>query len=101
MSRPISNIKFIHCRNTDKNGTIHPTGGLTIAYNLNSDFKVVGWAAAKCHEKDLYNKQVGRMKSSGRLLSERYYQEAPEIDETTFIKQTKDGYVSAFIKETA
>ena len=36
------------------------------------------------------------MKSSGRLLSERYYQEAPEIDETTFIKQTKDGYVIQF-----
>lgn len=86
MARPSSNTKFIHCRNTNKNGTIQPTGGLTIFYNLNSDCKVVGGAAAKCHEKDLYNKQVGRMKSSGRLLSEHYYQEASEIDEVTFIK---------------
>ena len=96
MSRPVSNIKFIHCRNKEKNGTIQPTGGLTIAYNVNSDYKVVGWAAAKCHTKDLYNKHVGRMKASGRLLSVKYYQEAPEIDEATFIKQTQDGYQEAF-----
>lgn len=95
-NRPVSNIKFIHCRNLHTNGTIKPTGGLTIAYNLNSDFKVVGYAAAKCHEKDLYNKQIGRMKSAGRLLSEKYYQDVPEVDETTFIKQTKDGYAKAF-----
>ena len=95
-NRPVSNIKFIHCRSKHANGTIKPTGGLTIAYNLNAQFKVVGYAAAKCHEKDLYNKQIGRMKSSGRLLSEKYYQDTPEVDEATFIQQTKDDYAKAF-----
>lgn len=95
-TRPVSNIKFIHCRSVNKDGTIKPTGGLTIAYNLNNEFKVVGYAAAKCHEKDLYNKQIGRMKSAGRLLSEKYYQDVPEVDESTFIQQTKDGYAEAF-----
>ena len=95
-TRPVSSIKFIHCRSVNKDGTIKPQGGLTIAYNLNANFKVGGWAAAKCHEKDLYNKQVGRMKSSGRLLSETYYHDEPETDESTFIQQAKEGYQREF-----
>lgn len=89
-------IKFIHCRNVAKDGKIIPQGGLTVAYVLNEQFKVVGWAAAKCHIKDLYNKCLGRVKTTGRLLSDTYYQECPEMDEQQFIKQTKDGFKKNF-----
>ena len=91
-----SNIKFIHCRNVSKNGSVIPHGGLTVAYVLNESFKVVGWAAAKCSNKDVYNKQVGRMKSEGRLSSNEYYQECPEINEQTFINQTHEGFKKNF-----
>ncbi len=91
-----SKIKFIHCRNVSKNGSVIPHGGLTVAYVLNESFKVVGWAAAKCSNLDVYNKTIGRMKAQGRLKSHEYYQECPEIDEPTFIKQTHDGFSKAF-----
>lgn len=68
------NIKYIHCRNINQDGSVMPHGGLTIAYVLNKSFKVVGWAAAKCCNKDNFNKHVGRMKAAGRLLSAQYYQ---------------------------
>lgn len=89
------NIKFIHCR-VVRDGKIQPKGGLTIAYVLNDTFKVVGYAAAKCHERDHYNKRVARAKSAGRLLSADYYTECPEIDEPIFINQTHDGFRKAF-----
>lgn len=89
-------IKYIHCRNHNNDGSINPNGGLTIAYVINSDFKVVGFAAAKCHNKDNYNKQIGRMKASGRLLSAQFYTEMPEIDEQTFINDAQHGYQKEF-----
>lgn len=95
-NRPQSNIKFIHCRNIDKQGVVSPKGGLTVAYCLNNQFKVVGWAAAKCNNKDTYNKHVGRMKAAGRMLSAQYYQDSPEIEEKTFIQQTQEGYQKNF-----
>ena len=89
------NIKYIHCRHS-KAGVVSPHGGLTIAYVLNDNFKVVGWAAAKCNSKDVYNKFIGRTKAAGRLLSDSYYQDCPELDEHAFIQQTHDGYHKAF-----
>lgn len=93
---PGAHIKYVHCRNTNKDGSVMPHGGLTIAYVMNDAFKVVGFASAKCNVKDNYNKHVGRMKSAGRLLSAKYYVDVPETDEKTFIKQAKDGYVKQF-----
>lgn len=90
------NIKYIHCRNLSANNAVLPHGGLTIAYVLNEQFKVVGWAAARCADMNVYNKTIGRMKSSGRLKSHKYYQECPEIDEQTFIKQAKEGFDKNF-----
>ena len=89
-------VKFIHCRNKNQDGSISPQGGLTIAYTLNEKFKVVGWAAARCNDKDIYNKHIGRAKSAGRLLSDKWYQDCPEIDEKSFIQQSQDGYAKAF-----
>lgn len=99
-ARPVTNIKFVHCRNINKDGTINPNGGLTIAYNINSEFKVVGWAAAKCHTNDNYNKKLGRMKASGRLLSNKYYNTCEEMEETKFIQQTQEGYQREFSEQT-
>jgi len=96
LNRPQSHIKFIHCRNKDSVGQVTPKGGLTIAYVLNQDFKVVGYAGARCNPLDHFNKHVGRQKSAGRLLSANYYTECPEIDEDLFIQQAHDGYVKAF-----
>ena len=50
----------------------------------------------KCNIKDMYNKHVGRMKAAGRMLSNEYYQECPELDEKTFIKNAQDGYQKEF-----
>ncbi len=93
---PGAHIKYVHCRNKAKDGSVTPHGGLTIAYVLNDAFKVVGFASAKCHTKDNYNKHVGRMKAAGRLLSATYYVDVPETDEKTFIQQAKDGYAKQF-----
>lgn len=90
------NVKFIHCRSVNDDNSIKPNGGLTIAYVVNAAFKVVGWAAARCNPLDTYNKQIGRMKASGRLLSDKWYQECPELDEPTFIQQSIDGYKKNF-----
>ena len=95
-NRPQTNVKFIHCRNINPDGTINPHGGLTIAYNINKDFKVVGWAAAKCNFKDTYNKQIGRMKAAGRLLSNKYYLTVAETDEKTFIEKSHNGFKQHF-----
>lgn len=90
--RPQSNVRFIHCRNLNEDGSINPKGGMTVAYNINKEGLVVGWAAASCHIRDTYNKLIGRMKASGRLLSDKYYKECPEIEEKTFISNTITGF---------
>lgn len=92
------NVKFVHCRQHHPDGSVNPHGGLTIAYVMNAAFKVVGFSAARCNIRDMYNKQVGRMKSAGRLLSEHWYEEVPEIDEKTFIEQALEGYQREFGK---
>ena len=85
--------KFIHCRQINQEGKITPNGGMTIAYTLNNEFKVVGFAVAKCHMKDHYNKKVGRMKAKGRLKSPNYYIEVnPPMAEQEFIEGAFNGY---------
>jgi hypothetical protein len=71
-------------------------GGMTIAYAVNQDNKVLGYAGAKCHSNDNYNKKIGRAKATGRMKSATYYQECPELDEKTFINSTLTGYQKAF-----
>ena len=90
------NVKFIHCRNRDEHGVVTPNGGLTIAYVTDNDFKVVGYAAARCAPIDMFNKQVGRMKSSGRLLSNKWYQEVNGVDQKEFVTKAHEGYYARF-----
>lgn len=89
-------IKFAHCRNKNYDGSINPHGGLCLAYVINDEFKVIGYAAARCHPKDAYVKQVGRMKAAGRLKSAEFYQDVPEMDEDVFIQSSHDGYKEKF-----
>ena len=60
-------IQFIHLR--DKSSC---KGGITVAFEYDDESKVVSKAAiARCHEKDNYNKKIGRIKAAGRLNSPR------------------------------
>lgn len=96
MNKIPANVKFIHCRDKDANGNIKTHGGLTIAYVLNNNFKVIGWAGAKCHPNDRFVKKIARAKAAGRLNSGQYYQECPERDEASFIEETHAGYKKLF-----
>ena len=76
--------KFIHIRNKIDN-KIQGKGGYTIAYE-----SVPGggflYAMAKCHEKDNFNKHLGRVKAQGRLKSFHFARMSPvEISEKDFV----------------
>lgn len=63
-----SNIKFMHLRPLV---VTEGQGGATIAYVEDTDKhdnKVLRAAVAFCHERDNYNKYLGRVKSYGRLV---------------------------------
>jgi hypothetical protein len=60
-------IKFIHLRRRDPFwGFLEPTGGVTVAYDID-DTGLVTYTDAKCSDKDHYCKAIGRAISSGRL----------------------------------
>lgn len=82
-------IKFAHLRIKDKDGHIQPHGGITYAYELNDDNRIIGYAHAKCHEKDTFNKQQGRVKAQGRLKSKRYF-EACDVSKEDFFALIND-----------
>ena len=63
-------IRFIHLRKHDNTGdksVLCATGGCTIAY-YQIDRNVL-YAFAQCKHTDVFSKRIGRMVSSGRLLS--------------------------------
>lgn len=62
--------KFVHLRNLDKN-----RGGITIAYSVDEDTKVVYYAIARCNPKDNFCRRTGRVKAAGRLLSPKHVRE--------------------------
>ena len=90
------NVKFIHCRNKNEKGSVTPNGGLTIAFVTDNEFKVIGYAAARCAPMDVFVKQIGRMKASGRLLSDKWYQEVEPIDQKQFVTKAHEGYYAKF-----
>jgi hypothetical protein len=60
-------IFYTHIRPTDEAGNILNKGGLTIAYTFDEHGeKIVG--KSFCSKKDVYNKTLGRMISTGRLF---------------------------------
>ena len=60
-------VKFHHIRNKENMGK----GGMTVAYEQQTD-GTIAYALAQCHPNDNYNKSLGRAKSAGRLMSEKY-----------------------------
>ena len=84
--------KYLHLRKIDPVAptiTVLPNGGMTVAYIVDDNKMVSGFAMAKCHSNDTYNKYYGRVKSTGRLKSQKYFVEA-NIEEQKFIQQMHD-----------
>jgi hypothetical protein len=67
---------FAHLRTLNEDGSIAGNGGMTIAYQVlevDGHTRII-YSYAKCHEKDRYNKYLGRTKAAGRLKSFDYTQ---------------------------
>ena len=83
-------VKFLHYRAYEiiPDGTglgttvISSNGGTTVAYIEGEEG--ISHAFAYCHELDRYNKELGRIKSAGRLLSENY---------CATVKATRDDFI--------
>lgn len=73
--------KFLHYRSFDnlpwdkypQQATADPNNGATVAYQVNEDGKIE-YAISWCGPRDNYCKQYGRMKSHGRLNSNKFRQ---------------------------
>ena len=81
-------VKFLHYRayEEDSHGevTAASNGGATVAYIEGEEG--ISHAFAYCHELDRYNKELGRIKSAGRLLSENY---------CATVKVSRDDFIKA------
>lgn len=81
-------VKFLHYRayEEDSHGevTVASNGGATVAYIEGEEG--ISHAFAYCHELDRYNKELGRIKSAGRLLSENY---------CATVKVSRDDFIKA------
>lgn len=82
-------VKFFHVRDFDFDGKILP-GGATYAFRELEPGKIE-YAVAYCNRKDNFNKRIGRIKSEGRLKSERY-RKIFEGDKNTFIQAIERYY---------
>ena len=62
-------VKYSHFREIDiDTGTILPCGGRTIAFISDDENLPINMGIADCSYKDTYNKKLGRMIATGRLL---------------------------------
>lgn len=61
-------IRFRHLRCYSADGEVRPTGGVTLAYQVDFKAKTIEVAWAMCNEVDHYNKSVGRNIASTRLM---------------------------------
>ena len=65
-------IHYAHKRYIDpETGTVAAKGGMTAAWIQAVDNQIL-YATARCHKNDSFNKQQGRVKSAGRLNSEKH-----------------------------
>ena len=92
-------IKFIHLRRIINN-EVAPHGGMTIAYLIDDNFNVIGFAPAKCHKHDNYSRKQGRVKAEGRLKSNRYFVQLPPTEEKKFLAKATEMY-AGICKEDA
>lgn len=64
----MDNTLFMHYRSYDDTQALKPCGGVTVAIRPRQDGSIV-LAMAKCNDKDVFNKKMGRSIASGRLLA--------------------------------
>lgn len=69
----MSQVKFVHIRYTNEDGSVSARGGHTIAYREAGDR--IEYACAHCSAGDVFNKAYGRAKAQGRLNSDRFRRE--------------------------
>lgn len=83
-------VSYIHVRDhkTDKGGnkTVVSNGGATIGYMV--DGTKVAFTVARCNEKDVFCRRVGRAITRGRLLADKNVSliEVPEKSYRGFIR---------------
>ena len=85
-------VKFLHYRaydeihvgNDEYEYVVASNGGTTVAYIEGEEG--ISHAFAYCHDLDRYNKELGRIKSAGRLLSEKY---------CVTVKTSRDDFIKA------
>lgn len=61
-----NNIKFMHFRQLNKDGTVNARGGLTLAY-YEEQPGLFTYAAARCSKDDNYSRHAGRCVAVNRL----------------------------------
>lgn len=91
-------VKFLHYRayeeiptgDGDAREQIASHGGSTVAYVEGEEG--ISFAFAHCHELDRYNKELGRIKSAGRLLSDKY-SASEKLSRDAFIR-TLDNHMA-------
>lgn len=76
-------VKFLHFRAYDTETAVSSLGGATVAY-VEGETGIT-YAIAWCHELDRYVKEFGRIKSAGRLLSERLSEAVVGVTRDEFI----------------
>ena len=65
-------LHYAHKRYIDPElGTVSAKGGMTACWTQAVDNQIL-YATARCHKKDQFSKQQGRVKAAGRLNSPRY-----------------------------
>ena len=65
-------LHYAHKRYIDPEfGTVSAKGGMTACWTQAVDNQIL-YATARCHKKDQFSKQQGRVKAAGRLNSEKY-----------------------------
>lgn len=91
-------VKFLHYRAYEiipdgpgqETAVITSNGGATVAYIEGEEG--ISHAFAYCHDADRYNKELGRIKSAGRLLSEKY-SASEKLSRDAFIR-TLDNHMA-------
>lgn len=86
-----NNVKFIHFRYPESNGSFKSRGGRTVAYleTAPGEFRV---GLSKCHTNDNFNKSLARARAGGRLNSVR---------ESQVFKGTYEELLTAATREAA
>lgn len=62
-----ADVRYHHARVVDDNDDVMPKGGLTIAYYIDHENNRVTAALSICSGKDLFEKNIGRIRSLERL----------------------------------